>query len=194
MNDILLKVINIADTQLHANSYMVILEEVYGNRRLPIVVGFGEAQAIAIILQDLKPARPLTHDLFVKLAKGFNLSIESVSITALKEATFFAQIHCTQGNYTQNIDARSSDAIALAMRFDCPIYTNEAVMEAASIVVTNASDDQSNEAAPKSSTKTVEQQIADLELSLTQLLANEDYEGAASLRDKISQLKDRNRN
>jgi bifunctional DNase/RNase len=166
---------------------MVVLEEEQGSRRLPVVVGFAEAQAIAIVLQNIKPTRPLTHDLFVSFAADFDIFVESVSISSLREATFFAQIHCisNSGNKT-TLDARTSDAIALALRFACPIYTNESVMQEAGISISDT--DKKNRRVIKNAQISTAEKLQTLEKNLEQALLNEDYEGAARLRDQIAAL------
>lgn len=104
-------------------------------RRLPILIGFSEAQAIAMVIDNMTPQRPLTHDLFKNFSTAFNIQLSEVTVYSLKEGVFYAKLICTDGNLTQEIDARTSDAVALAIRFNCPVYTFESIMSQAGIAM-----------------------------------------------------------
>src|SRR5947209_13086170 len=114
-----------------STSYTLILEEVNGARKLPVIIGAFEAQAIAIEIEKIIPVRPMTHDLFKAFAESFHVNIKEVLIHKLQEGVFYASIICSNGKEVQQIDARTSDAIAIALRFKCPIYTYEPIMQEA---------------------------------------------------------------
>ena len=122
-------------SQSQSGAYALILGETKGKRRLPIIIGGFEAQAIAIELEKMKPSRPLTHDLFKSFADTFNIALQEVIINKFIEGVFHAELVCLDGHQEYRIDARTSDAVALALRFHCPIYTNEKIMSAAGIIV-----------------------------------------------------------
>ena len=140
MSKVKLKVLGLSCSQTQSGAYALILSEENGNRRIPIVIGGFEAQAIAIGLERLHPPRPLTHDLFINFAKTFGITITEVNIYHLEEGIFYSELVCmTNGSYMK-IDARTSDAVALAIRCNCPIYTTEQIIEKAGIVF-NASEE-----------------------------------------------------
>ena len=129
MSKVKLKVLGLSCSQTQSGAYALILSEENGNRRIPIVIGGFEAQAIAIGLERLHPPRPLTHDLFINFAKTFGITITEVNIYHLEEGIFYSELVCmTNGSYMK-IDARTSDAVALAIRCNCPIYTTEQIIE-----------------------------------------------------------------
>ncbi len=128
MNKIKLNVLGISYSQTQSGAYALVLTEEHGNRRIPIIIGGFEAQAIAIQLEGLTPPRPLTHDLFLSFATAFNISLIEVDIYRLEEGVFYSKLVCENGNREITIDARTSDAIALALRFKCPIYTTEEII------------------------------------------------------------------
>src|SRR5690606_19409416 len=129
-----LDIVGLSYSQTQSGAYALVLGEVNGNRRLPIIIGGFEAQAIAVEIEKMVPSRPLTHDLFKSFAETFHISIDEVLIYNLVDGIFFAKIICTNGNETHEIDTRTSDAVALAVRFDCPIYTYDFIMSSAGIV------------------------------------------------------------
>ena len=135
MKKIRLEIIGMSYSQLQSGAYALILGETEGNRRLPIIIGGFEAQAIAIELEKMKPARPLTHDLFRSFAEAFNVQITEVIINKFVDGVFHARIVCFDGHNEVEIDSRTSDAVALALRFKCPVYTYENIMETAGIVM-----------------------------------------------------------
>lgn len=133
MQKIELTILGLSYSQTQTNSYALILGEVNGKRRLPIVIGHFEAQAIALELEKMKPSRPLTHDLFKNFADTFEITVEEVIINKFQEGIFYALLLCNDGMKVRQIDSRTSDAIALAIRFGCPIYTYENIMSQAGI-------------------------------------------------------------
>jgi bifunctional DNase/RNase len=135
MGKIKLNVLGISYSQTQSGAYALVLSEEEGNRRIPIIVGGFEAQAIAIELEGLTPPRPLTHDLFKNFSDSYGIRILEVNIHKLEEGVFFANILCDNGDHEITLDARTSDAIALALRFQCPIYTTEEIVDKAGIVL-----------------------------------------------------------
>ncbi|RPG81736.1 MAG: bifunctional nuclease family protein [Crocinitomicaceae bacterium TMED114] len=134
MKKSLLAVSNIKDSGSTSGAYTLVLEEVQGKRKLGIVIGMNEAQSIAIKLEGMTPSRPLTHDLLQSVSSAFGIALKEVLIYDLVEGIFFARLLCEREGKEEAIDARSSDAVALAVRFGCPIYCDEKVMEAAAIL------------------------------------------------------------
>ncbi|MCS7076497.1 MAG: bifunctional nuclease family protein [Bacteroidia bacterium] len=175
-----------------AHSYALILGEKNGRRRLPIIIGAFEAQAIAIEVEGIRPNRPMTHDLFRNFAIEFNIRIIEVMITELREGIFFAYILCECNNVRKKIDARPSDAIAIAVRFNAPIYTNEKVLQEGGIVLKDSFYTSAQEESPpeqkQSRELTIAERIERLKAQMNEALQNEDYELAARLRDEIKRL------
>jgi len=161
----------------------IILKEKEGNRTLPIVIGEYEAQSIALALEDLKPPRPITHDLTVNLLDSIGVTIESVIISELKENTYYAIIRIQKDMETMEIDARPSDAIALAVRLGTNIFVNETVMDQAAYIPDDKETDDKNYLF-KSATDNLEE----LKEQLKKAVDNEDYEKAAKIRDQIKKL------
>ena len=135
MNKIRLNVLGISYSQTQSGAYALVLTEEHGDRRIPIIIGGFEAQAIAIQLEGLSPPRPLTHDLFLNFATAFNITLTEVNIYRLEEGVFYSKLICVNGKREVTIDARTSDAIALALRFKCPIFTTEDIMSQSGIVL-----------------------------------------------------------
>lgn len=196
MERIKLNVLGISYSQTQTGAYALILTEEKGNRRIPIIVGTFEAQAIAIQLEGLKPPRPLTHDLFLAFAKASEATLVEVDIYKLEEGVFHSNLLFNDGKKRFHIDGRTSDAIALALRFNCPIYTNENIMAKAGMLLefekTTKSKKTTETSKPKSnikgSTKTESLQkhnLKELEEMLDDSILNEDYERASELRDEI---------
>jgi uncharacterized protein len=194
MNRIKLNVLGISYSQTQSGAYALVLSEEEGKRRIPIIIGGFEAQAIAIQLEGLTPPRPLTHDLFVSFAKSFAVELVSVQIYKLEEGVFFSKLHCSSDKKEIYIDARTSDAIALALRFNCPIYTTEDILDKAGIVLDIDEDDnltsedreESKTKAPPSHSDTYSSMsITELNASLNEAVLNEDYEKASRIRDEI---------
>jgi uncharacterized protein len=190
-----LEIYGIAPSHING-SYSLIMTEVDGDRKLPIIIGQFEAHAIAIPLEGINIDRPLTHDLFITIAKKFNFTIGEVVINSLKEGVFYSTLYCISENGTIQIDCRTSDAIAIAVRFNCPIYTNEKVMEMASIMIDEESvqkPGRDDTESPKGDQKEPNNRykgksLEELETLLDEALRNEDYLKAAEIRDIIDNL------
>ncbi len=191
MEKIRLEIIGMSYSQSQTGAYALILGEKDGKRRLPIIIGGFEAQAIAIELEKIKTPRPLTHDLFKNFADAFGIEVREIIINKFLEGVFYAQLVCSDGSRVEEVDSRTSDAIALALRFSCPIYTYEDIMKAASIMVeedSEASAPVSTEAPPGISAKKefAEQSAAELKELLQAAIVNEEYEKASRIRDELN--------
>ncbi|MEP2025388.1 MAG: bifunctional nuclease family protein [Reichenbachiella sp.] len=195
MEKIKLDIIGLSSSHAQSGSFALVLGESEGGRRLPIIIGMFEAQAIAIEIEKITPNRPMTHDLFKSFAGHFEIDIKEILISDLKEGVFFAKIVCVDGNGKKvEIDARPSDAIAIGIRFEAEIYTNAAVMEEAGIVVTDEFEEEldtlsSPEDDPKKESKSKgikKHSVEELNRLLDKALAEEDYEKAAQLRDELN--------
>ncbi len=190
MEKIKLNIVGLSYSQTQSGAYALLLAEEYGRRRLPIVIGGNEAQAIAIELEKMSPSRPLTHDLFKRFAQSFEIEIKEVIIYNLVEGIFFAKMICKQGDNVAEIDARTSDAIAIAVRFGCPIYTYEFILSSAGIIL----EEEKAENEEGEIDENVEEQetvtIDELEQQLEEALSNEDYERASKIRDEINKRKE----
>ncbi len=192
MEKIKLEIIGMSYSQSQSGAYALILGETEGKRRLPIIIGGFEAQAIAIELEKMKPSRPLTHDLFKRFADTFNITLQEVVINKFIEGVFHAELVCLDDGTEYRIDARTSDAVALALRFSCPIYTNEKIMSAAGIIV----DEKKEEKEEKEEQPIVEQSSslgnytsAELKEMLQKAVENEEYEEASKIRDEMNRRK-----
>jgi bifunctional DNase/RNase len=194
MNKIRLKVMGISYSQTQSGAYALILIEENGDRRIPIIIGGFEAQAIVIKLENLDPPRPLTHDLFKKFADEFNIKVLEVMIYKLEEGVFFSQLVCDNGIKQYSIDGRTSDAVALALRFGCPIFITEEILDQAGITV-NPSDseistaDEADTNLEKESTKYNSFSDEELYKMIDEAVRTEDYEKAAAVRDEIEKRK-----
>src|SRR3954470_23408455 len=135
MKKLKLDIVGLSYSQTQTGAYALVLGEAKGKRRLPIIIGGFEAQAIAIELEKMTPSRPLTHDLFKSFAEGFDIAVSEVLVYNLVEGIFFAKIICNNGQKNVEIDARTSDAIAIAVRFNCPINTYEFILSQAGIIL-----------------------------------------------------------
>lgn len=192
MEKVELKFLRITYSHTHAGAYALILAEMHGDRRLPIIIGGVEAQAIAIQVENIKPARPLTHDLFKNLADQLSIRLKEVVINDLVEGIFHAKLVLEHEGNEVEVDARSSDAIALALRFGCPIQTYEFIMSAAGLKVEEGEEDKekaSEEKGEKSGSGARKgMRNADpeeLKRMLDEAIADEDYERASKLRDEL---------
>ncbi len=185
MSRIALNIIALSASESQKGNYVLVLEEVKGFRRLPVIVGPFEAQAIAIALEKMHPKRPLTHDLLCAVLEAGRLVLDEVEIHQIVEGAFHARLVCTEaGGRRRYIDARTSDAIALAVRIGCPIYTNEDVMSAAGIVL-----DSPSKAFTQKRGKLEDYSLEELERLLQRVLEKEDYESAARIRNAIRRKK-----
>ena len=135
MEKIKLEIVGLSYSQTQSGAYALVLSEIDGNRRLPIIIGAFEAQAIAIELEEYSPTRPLTHDLFKSFASKFNITVTQIIIYKLTEGVFYSKLVCEQNGVEIEIDARTSDAIAIGVRFDCPVYTYEHILSSAGILL-----------------------------------------------------------
>jgi uncharacterized protein len=190
MKRIKLKVMGISYSQTQSGAYALILTEENGDRRIPIIIGGFEAQAIVIKLENLDPPRPLTHDLFKKVADEFNISVIEVMIYKLEEGVFFSKLLCNNGEKEYSIDSRTSDAVAIALRFGCPIYITEEILDKAGITISQSdseistSNDVDNFFEPEKS-KYGTYSDEELYKLIDEAVKTEDYERAAAVRDEI---------
>lgn len=195
MDKLKLEILGLSSSQSQSGSFALVLGEVGGNRRLPIIIGMFEAQAIAIEIEKIVPNRPMTHDLFKSFAHNFNFTIKEIIISDLKEGVFFGKIVCSDGMREVEIDARPSDAIAIGLRFGVEIYTYEAILSEAGIVL---GEEEEDEGAPKPRSqkpsgkpKGFMDRLKDLPMDklqelLSEMLQKEDYENAAKIRDEMN--------
>lgn len=198
MDKIRLDIVGLTSGQTHG-SYTLILGEETGERKLPIIIGSFEAQAIAIEIEKIVPFRPMTHDLFVSFCKTFQVEVLDATIHTLQEGVFYSKISCRQDGKTYEIDTRTSDAIALAVRFKCPIFTTPEIMNSAGILIDEEEDEQSPVRAARPNTPDQPgarsgddykiMSLNDLEELLEKALKVEDYAKAAAIRDEINQRK-----
>tara|TARA_B110000971_G_scaffold183746_1_gene191273 strand:+ start:266 stop:886 length:621 start_codon:yes stop_codon:yes gene_type:complete len=204
MSLVRLNIKGISYSQTQSGAYALILSEVDGKRKLPIVIGAFEAQSIAIALEkEIEPPRPLTHDLFKNFSDRFDIVVKQVVIHKLVDGVFYASLICERDKIEEVIDARTSDAIALALRFSAPIFTYKNILEKAGIILKNDPEEGDNDSSleagllfedlefeteAKDEKKEVYQNksIDQLDELLTKAVANEDYETAAKIRDEIS--------
>ena len=196
MKRVKLKVLGISYSQTQSGAYALILVEENGVRRVPIIIGGFEAQAIVIKLENLEPPRPLTHDLFRNFAVEFNITIIEVMIYKLEEGVFYSRLICNNGEKEISIDSRTSDAVALALRFSCPIYITEEILDKAGITVTPSESEAEAEEDPESlfeagASKYEPYSDEDLYTMIDEAVKTEDYERAASIRDEIEKRKKR---
>lgn len=198
MEKIQLEILGLSSSQSQSGSFALVLGETDGNRRLPIIIGMFEAQAIAIEIEKIIPNRPMTHDLFKSFGHSFNYSIKEIVISDLKEGVFFAKIVCENDSKTVEIDARPSDAIAIGLRFNAPIFTYEKIMTDAGIILTDESEDEASDLTAeitkeesKTPSPSKDKPLKDhsydkLKEMLNKALDEEDYERAAKIRDELN--------
>lgn len=195
MEKIKLEIAGLSYSQTQSGAYALVLSESVGKRRLPIIIGGFEAQAIAIELEKMTPSRPLTHDLFKNFAELFKINLSEVIIYNLVEGIFFAKLICEHEGKEIEIDSRTSDAIALAVRFECPIYSYEFVLSSAGIILDDDDIDEDNEeieTSPEINLEEITQNpvermtTKELKVKLKDAINNEDYEAASRLRDEIN--------
>jgi uncharacterized protein len=192
MNKVQIEILAISHSVGQSHNYAVILGEMGSSRRLPIVIGGAEAQGIAIAMEKMTPNRPLTHDLFKATLDNFDIVINEVVINELLDGIFYAQLICNQNGNIAVIDSRTSDALALAVRFNCPIFTYMHILDQAGVEMENEIDEE-NEFDSRSSMTKSQNQIAltidELESQLDNAIEVEDYEKAAKIRDEINKRK-----
>lgn len=185
MEKVRLEIFRMTYSQSQSGAYALILGEVGGNRRLPIIIGGFEAQAIALGLEKLKPPRPLTHDLFRNFAAFYGIQLIEVVINRFHEGVFHAILRCDKDGVISEIDARTSDAVALAIRFQCPVYTYESILEEAGIVFEEETPEAEVGAPEEEESPFSEYLLSELEEMLQKAIENEEYEKASQLRDEI---------
>jgi hypothetical protein len=191
MNKIEIKIVGLSYSQTQSGAYALVLAEKDGVRRLPIIIGGFEAQSIAIELENMKPSRPLTHDLFKTFADSFNIKIKEIVIYNLIEGVFYSKIICEQDGKMVEIDARTSDAIAIGIRAKCPVYTFENILSSAGIQLENeAIETAEDEEFIKNQDDVEELTIEELEKQLQDAIDNEEYEKASEIRDEIKKRKE----
>jgi len=197
MKKVRLEIVGMSYSQSSSGAYALILGITGENRRLPIIIGGFEAQAIAIELEKMKPTRPLTHDLFKSFADHFEIKIVEVVINKFEEGIFFSKLVCEAGGSTTEIDSRTSDAVALAIRFDCPIYAYEHIIDEAAIDMDTeaAPAEDAGEESGKQAAETLgkyeDYLLEELEEMLKKAVAEEKYEEASRLRDEINKRKEK---
>lgn len=193
MNKIELEIVALSHSITQTHSYAVVLGEVNGLRRLPIVIGGFEAQAIAVALERMQPSRPLTHDLMKNFMMAFNVELHEVIICDLQEGIFYSKLVCSNEHDTVEIDSRTSDALALAVRFGCPIYTYEHILDSAGILMEDTGKKKKGETEPVKETATREDlkamTLEELNQLLGEVLEQEDYIRAIAIRDEINARK-----
>lgn len=194
MRKIELEIVALSHSITQTHSYAVVLGEVNGLRRLPIVIGGFEAQAIAVALEKMQPSRPLTHDLMKNFMSAFNVDLTEIIISDLQEGIFYSKLVCVGENDTVEIDSRTSDALALAVRFGCPIYTYENILDSAGILMEDTSGKKKKQVnAPEredtGNSDLKELSVEDLNALLNEVLEQEDYIRAIAIRDEINRRK-----
>jgi bifunctional DNase/RNase len=207
MKKIELEIVALSHSITQTHSYAVVLGEVGGLRRLPIVIGGFEAQAIAVALEKMQPSRPLTHDLMKNFMNAFNIDLHEIIISDLQEGIFYSKLVCSSDNDTIEIDSRTSDALALAVRFGCPVYTYEHILDSAGIMMEDSgtkkrkssptSEEEEEEEETSTTTTTGSKDdlrslsLEDLNTLLSEVLDQEDYIRAIAIRDEINNRKKR---
>ena len=192
MKKIELEIVALSHSLAQTQNYAIVLGESDGVRRLPIVIGEFEAQAIAVAMEGMAPSRPMTHDLFKNTLAGFNIEVKEVVINNLVDGIFYANLICLLNGKQTEIDSRTSDALALSVRFGCPIFTFEFILEQAGIILEEETEKEVQRAKHIRSDKQTkvkslqENTIEELETLLQNALDSEDYENAAKIRDEIN--------
>ena len=193
MKKIELEIVALSHSITQTHSYAVVLGEINGLRRLPIVIGGFEAQAIAVALERMQPSRPLTHDLMKNFMNAFNVELMEIVINDLQEGIFYSKLVCVSEHDTVEIDSRTSDALALAVRFGCPIYTYEHILESAGILMEDSGKKKKAEVAVEESTEAAgpredlsNMSLEELQTLLNEVLEQEDYIRAITIRDEIN--------
>jgi bifunctional DNase/RNase len=198
MKKIELRIVALSHSVSQSNNYAVVLGEMVGLRRIPIVIGSFEAQAIAVAMEKMTPNRPLTHDLFKQTLEAFKVEIKEIIINNLLDGIFYARLICEREGEIIELDSRTSDAIALAVRFQCPIFTYEFILDTAGVELDEStqtdieeeSDDEMEEKSGKSKQSALSTySLESLQNMLLQVLEEENYEKAATIRDEIDKRK-----
>jgi bifunctional DNase/RNase len=191
------EILGLSSSPSTGGAYAILLKEMDGNKRLPIIIGAFEAQAIALEIEGIKPPRPLTHDLLKQLTDSLGATVIEIIIDELRDNTFYAKIILEVSGFTQEIDARPSDAIALAVRAQAPIYVAAGVMDSAAFVPSEETEESTNsnivaEAGEQKKPATKEAKLAALQNKLREAIEGEEYERAAKIRDQIKNLASEN--
>ena len=194
MRKIELEIVALSHSITQTHSYAVVMGEVNGLRRLPIVIGGFEAQAIAVALEKMQPSRPLTHDLMKNFMSAFNVDLIEIIISDLQEGIFYSKLVCVSEHDTVEIDSRTSDALALAVRFGCPIYTYENILDSAGILMEDTAKKKKGTVETTSATNAPREDLRAMSLEelnslLGEVLEQEDYIRAISIRDEIASRK-----
>ncbi len=194
MKKIELEIIALSHSITQTHSYAVVLGEVNGLRRLPIVIGGFEAQAIAVALERMQPSRPLTHDLMKNFMNAFNVDLMEIVINDLQEGIFYSKLICISEHDTVEIDSRTSDALALAVRFSCPIFTYEHILESAGILMEDGNKKKKTDIAVDEPISAAREEISrlnidELQTLLNEVLEQEDYMRAIAIRDELNKRK-----
>ena len=195
MKKIELEIVALSHSITQTHSYAVVLGEVNGLRRLPIVIGGFEAQAIAVALEKMHPSRPLTHDLMKNFMSAFTIDLQEIIICDLQEGIFYSKLVCVSEHDTVEIDSRTSDALALAVRFGCPIYTYEHILDSAGILMEDNTSKKKKSGVTATTTTTTDSpsredlkalSMDELNSLLNEVLEQEDYIRAIAIRDEIN--------
>lgn len=195
MKKIELEIVALSHSVTQSHNYAVVLGEMEGKRRLPIVIGGFEAQAIAVAMERMAPNRPLTHDLFKNTLDIFDVVLKEIIISDLLDGIFYAKLICVRDGEEFEIDSRTSDAIAMAVRFGCRIYSYEFILESAGVILEEEGEEAETvvageEEKPKSGKPFAQYSNEELEQMLSDVLADEDYEKAAKIRDELKARKE----
>ena len=194
MEKIKLVIAGLSYSQTQSGAYALMLVEVGGKRRVPIIIGGFEAQAIAVELEKMKPTRPLTHDLFKSFALAYDIYLKEVIIYNFHEGIFYAKLICEKDGVVTEIDSRTSDAIAISVRFNCPIFTYSSILEEAGTIIEEGFDieevsEQEDFTEDENEGPLVALSLSELEDKLNEAIENEDYETASTIRDELKKRK-----
>ncbi len=192
MEKIELEIVALSHSVTQSHNYAVVLGEKHGQRRLPIVIGGFEAQAIAVAMEDMNVSRPLTHDLLKNTLETFEIDLQEVVVNNLLDGVFYARLVCTIDGKTVEIDSRTSDAIAMAVRFKCPIYTYEEILTQAGVNMDDegqSKEEGKRRSVPKATDSLESMSIEGLNELLDKMLGEENYEKAAEIRDEMNRRK-----
>ncbi len=194
MEKVKLVIAGLSYSQTQSGAYALMLVEVGGKRRVPIIIGGFEAQAIAVELEKMKPTRPLTHDLFKSFALAYDIYLKEVIIYNFHEGIFYAKLICEKDGVVTEIDSRTSDAIAISVRFNCPIFTYSSILEEAGTIIEEGFDieevsEQEDFTEDENEGPLVALSLSELEDKLNEAIENEDYETASTIRDELKKRK-----